>query len=442
MATYTGIDVSNWQGNIDFQRVKQAGIHIVYIKATEGTSYVDPFLKRYYSGAKASALKVGFYHYLTATTAKEAREQAQYFTDTLGKMETDCIFAVDLGNKQGLHDDTFSDLARIFIEELYRLTHISCMVYASTSTAKYDLTQALNEYPLWVAEYGVSEPRPNGKWSSWAGWQYSNTGRVGGITGNVDLDIFREGVLLESKIIPGSGKTRPSHTSRAIYYVVKRGDTLLKIAARFGTTVSSIVRTNLLKNPDDIRVGQILKIYTDQAPSQNGGDRTYIVRRGDTLLKIAARFHTTVAALLAANDIRNRDVIYAGQALRIPSTSNTTDLRANPSDLLEGAYVVQRGDTLCSISRHFDQSHYRIAARNGISPDACIYPGQILKLYASGVKEDAHGFTGGVVIQRCDTLKKIASRYMRSMESIVRYNGIADGRLWEGMVLHLPARQR
>lgn len=452
MAEYRGIDVSNWQGNIDFTKVKEAGIEIVYIKATEGTDYVDPFLKSYYDGAKANGLKVGFYHYLTARTERETREQARYFVDTLGRMETDCIFAVDLGNKKGLNNDSFSELARIFIQELKSLTDIDCMIYASTSTAKYDLARFLSEYPLWVAEYGVSEPRPNGKWLKWAGWQYSNTGRIAGIEGNVDLDIFKDGILLDTRPIPGSGDTRPIHTSRAMYYAVQRGDTLARIAARFGTTVANIARINHISNPNDIRVGQILKIYTTQAPSQRGSDFTYRVKRGDTLFRIAARFHTTVDRLLSANDIPNPNRIFPGQILHIPyepreeasfaatpATEETAPLRANPSQMFDGAYVVQRGDTLGAVSQYFGEPCRQIAMRNGISHEACLYPGQILKIYASAVPEDAGRFTGAVVVQRCDTLKKIAKRYMRSMESIAKANGIVDGKLQEGAILNLPA---
>ena len=76
---YDGIDVSSWQGNIDFSRVKQAGIDIVYIRVSEGTGFVDPYFKQNYENAKANGLKVGFYHYVTARNEKEAKEEANFF---------------------------------------------------------------------------------------------------------------------------------------------------------------------------------------------------------------------------------------------------------------------------------------------------------------------------------------------------------------------------
>ena len=73
---YNGIDVSNWQKNINFTEVKNSGVQIVYIKASEGTTFVDPYLEQNYTNAKANGLKIGFYHYLTATSILGAKRQS------------------------------------------------------------------------------------------------------------------------------------------------------------------------------------------------------------------------------------------------------------------------------------------------------------------------------------------------------------------------------
>ena len=64
MATYRGIDISNWQGSINFSEVKNSGIEIVYIEATEGNFYTDPYLQEFYDGASNNGLLIGFYHFL------------------------------------------------------------------------------------------------------------------------------------------------------------------------------------------------------------------------------------------------------------------------------------------------------------------------------------------------------------------------------------------
>lgn len=69
-ANIQGIDVSNWQGYIDYSAVKSSGIEIVYIKASQGTGYKDPYFEINYQNAKDNGLKVGFYHFLTAMNTR------------------------------------------------------------------------------------------------------------------------------------------------------------------------------------------------------------------------------------------------------------------------------------------------------------------------------------------------------------------------------------
>ena len=80
---YQGIDVSGYQRNIDFKKVKEDGIDIVYIKASEGSNYIDSHFERNYEQAKKYGLKIGFYHYVTARTEAEARRQAQFFVSVI-----------------------------------------------------------------------------------------------------------------------------------------------------------------------------------------------------------------------------------------------------------------------------------------------------------------------------------------------------------------------
>lgn len=80
---YNGIDVSEWQGNIDFGEVARSGIDVVYIRASEGRGYVDPYFRENYEKAKANGLRIGFYHFLTATNVAEAKEEAEFFVSNI-----------------------------------------------------------------------------------------------------------------------------------------------------------------------------------------------------------------------------------------------------------------------------------------------------------------------------------------------------------------------
>ena len=80
---YDGIDVSDWQGYINYSEVKNSGIQIVYIKASQGTSIKDPYFDINYENAKANGLKVGFYHFLEATNTEEAKQEANFFASVI-----------------------------------------------------------------------------------------------------------------------------------------------------------------------------------------------------------------------------------------------------------------------------------------------------------------------------------------------------------------------
>jgi LysM repeat protein len=97
-------------------------------------------------------------------------------------------------------------------------------------------------------------------------------------------------------------------------YVVQRGDTLGAIAKKFGVNIGALAVANHIVNYNSIYVGQTLIIPGAPSPAS----QLYTVQRGDTLAKVAARFGTTVAALQAANNLRNINYIYVGQILRIP----------------------------------------------------------------------------------------------------------------------------
>lgn len=76
---YQGIDVSDWQGYIDYAQVRESGIEVVYIKASQGSNIKDPYFDINYENAKANGLKVGFYHFLTATNTRRGTARSSIF---------------------------------------------------------------------------------------------------------------------------------------------------------------------------------------------------------------------------------------------------------------------------------------------------------------------------------------------------------------------------
>ncbi len=316
-----GIDVSNWQGYINYEEVKNEGIEIVYIKSSQGDNYKDPYFESNYENAKKNGLKVGVYHYLTARNEEEATNQAKFFASIISEKEIDCKLAMDFESFGNLTKEEINNISRTFMSEVERLTNRKLIVYSDLFNA-INTFELADEYPLWLAYYGNYEEIENVKtnWEFWQGQQFEDMGKISGISGNVDRDIFTQEIFLEdnSKIQKTEGK-KEDNVSERITYIVKPGDTLWGLSRQFDVTIDEIARLNNIRNPNLIFVGERLEIITNTNFNQTGaaGKDLYTVRPGDTLSELAIRFDTTVESIVQLNDIRNPNLIFVGQRLRI-----------------------------------------------------------------------------------------------------------------------------
>ncbi len=220
----------------------------------------------------------------------------------------------------------------------------------------------------------MEKPAPNGKWDVWAGFQFTDIGRINGINGNVDRDIFTD-LLLENEAAPRIPDGTPHENGAEILYTVRRGDTLWKLARRYGTTVAEIVGINKIVNPDLIYAGEVLKIIPGQTADGVSPAQTVTVQRGDTLWAIARRYGTTVSVIADLNKIQNPDLIYPGQVLKI---TPGTGAGGSAGDTVR--YTVRRGDTLWAIARRYGTTVSAIADLNNIQNPDLIYPGQVLRI--------------------------------------------------------------
>jgi GH25 family lysozyme M1 (1,4-beta-N-acetylmuramidase) len=193
-----GIDVSNHQGAIDFRAVKDSGIEIVYMKATEGATYKDPWLHTNYGGAKVNGLKVGFYHFFRAKDEAHAKAQAKFFAECIAGLEADCRHALDIETAEGKDPATLSYLAKVFLEEVKNLTGKEVVLYTYTHFAQNSLDSSLSGYPLWIAQYGAYAPANSDIWNDWIGFQYTNSGSVAGVNGRVDMNEFTPEIYIKS----------------------------------------------------------------------------------------------------------------------------------------------------------------------------------------------------------------------------------------------------
>lgn len=311
---YSGIDVSEWQGDIDFKKVKQDGIEIVYIRAGQGFSYEDEKFERNYQEAKRNDLKVGVYHYVTARNEEEARKQARFFVSLISGKKIDCKLAMDFEYFPDLSKKQINKISLAFLKEVENISGKKAIVYSDAYNASNTFEGEVTNYPLWIAQYGVEKPQNNGNWKNWEGFQYTDKGKVKGISGRTDKDKYTENILLDDKTeIPTVEK--PEHnTENIIIYRIKRGDTLSGLAIKYHTTVRDLVYVNQIKNPNLIYTGERIIISQNRI---NDSQKTYKVKWGDTLSEIAQKYHTTVSHLVELNKIKNKNLIYAGEMILI-----------------------------------------------------------------------------------------------------------------------------
>ena len=220
----------------------------------------------------------------------------------------------------------------------------------------------------------------NSAWNTYIGIQYTSSGRVPGISGNVDRDRFSKEILMED-LGPSDNSSGDGNDKQTINYIVKKGDTLSEIALRYGTTVSEIARLSGISNVNLIYPGQVLKINVNSISGQNSNTGiassqviSYTIKRGDTLWGISRKYGVSVQNIVSWNNIKNPNLIYAGNKLilyvNVTSITNSGNIR----------YIVQRGDTLSKIALRYKTTVSRLVQINGIRNPNLIYTGQILKI--------------------------------------------------------------
>jgi GH25 family lysozyme M1 (1,4-beta-N-acetylmuramidase) len=173
--------------------VKCDGVEIVYIKATEGSTYIDGYLDTNYANAHYIGLKTGFYHFLVGTSSPET--QATNFYNAISDKTNDLIPMLDIEtNFDGLMDYVLK-----FIDKFKELSNMPIGIYTYTGFMD-NLDNRIASYPLWEANYN-NDPwnLSDNFFTDRVGHQYTETGKIDGIDTKCDANEFNEGVLTNSK---------------------------------------------------------------------------------------------------------------------------------------------------------------------------------------------------------------------------------------------------
>ena len=192
-----GIDVSHYQGSIDWGAVKSSGVQFAYIKATEGTSVTDSAFAANYTGAYDAGVVRGAYHFARPGSSSGAA-QANYFAAHGGAWSADNLTlpgALDLevSGCDGLSASAMVSWIKDFTATYKADTGRDAVLYTTASwwsSCTGGSTAFGSTNPMWVAHWGVSSPSVPTGWGTYTFWQYADDGSVSGISGAVDTDVF------------------------------------------------------------------------------------------------------------------------------------------------------------------------------------------------------------------------------------------------------------
>ena len=210
-----GIDVSRWQGSIDWSRVASAGIKFVMVRlgygSPDGTACkLDPLYTQNVEGALSAGIAVGCYFYSYAQSVAGAQREAEFTLNQLARYRGRILYPIALdiedSSQPVLGKQTLTQMVAVYCSVLEEAGYYS-MFYSSANWARNYLDMAaLARYDFWLAQW-ASAPTYSGH--SYNMWQHSNVGRVAGISGNVDLDtafLDFEAVIKQKKL---NGYTGP-----------------------------------------------------------------------------------------------------------------------------------------------------------------------------------------------------------------------------------------
>ncbi|GIN96132.1 hypothetical protein J6TS1_20020 [Siminovitchia terrae] len=304
-------DLSHHQGTIDWSKARQE-LTFAILRVQDGSRVIDRQYKNYVAGAKQYGVPFGNYAFCRFVSVNDARVEARDFWSRGDKSAEFWIADVEV--------KTMGDMcagAQAFIDELRRLGAKKVGLYVGHHVYKQFQADKIKADFVWIPRYGGPEPS-----YSCDLWQYTETGRLAGVAGNVDLNRLTGSKSLAYFI--GGKETKPSAANKkpaSNTHTVKAGDTLSAIAKKYKTTVAELVKINGIKNPDLIQVGQKIKLsgYAPAAPAKASTQKAvyHMVKRGDTVSGLAVKFKVTQAQIKSWNNLKDINKINVGQKLRV-----------------------------------------------------------------------------------------------------------------------------
>lgn len=197
--TITGIDVSRYQGRVDWEKVKKMRsgklkVNFVFIKCTEGLNYEDPYCERNQKQCKKQDIAFGGYHYFLPTV--DATKQADFFLSKYNPKKGNLPPVADIESTGNLNRETVRKNLKTFLKRIEQKTGVKPIIYSYHNFYLNYLSDGFEEYSIWLAHYGPGNPHGQ----PWTFWQFSEQSTISGIKHNVDLNVFKGDSLAFEKI--------------------------------------------------------------------------------------------------------------------------------------------------------------------------------------------------------------------------------------------------
>ena len=276
----------------------------------------------------------GAYHFFRANV--DPKQQAKKFIDYVRTMNDDGELppVLDLETNDGQPKNKIISRAKVWLDEVENAFGRKPIIYSGQYFLQDYFSEAnglppswAKDYPLWLAQYpnnyidGSSKPFLPRGWGEWTFWQYSEKGRVSGITSSTDMNVFNGSWEDLQKFAGGQVVVEPPPATTPVKHTIVAGDTFETIAAKYGMTINELVNVN----PQLLKIGDQLTVWNKDSGS--GGDPApdpkpqikHTVRPGETLFAISQKYGTTIDAIVQANNIANPNLIDVGQVLIIPA---------------------------------------------------------------------------------------------------------------------------
>ncbi|APR87771.1 Integrin-like repeats domain fused to lysozyme, LYCV glycosyl hydrolase [Minicystis rosea] len=258
-ATVEGIDVSSWQGNIDWSAVRGSGREFAFIRVSDGANYFDSKFDKNWSEARAVGMARGVYQFFRP--GQDPIAQANLVLQHLGSDLGELPIVVDVEVSDGVGPATLNARLGQWISRIKQATGRTPMIYTSPGLwPSLSGSSQFADVKLWVAHWGASCPTLPTPWSNFSVWQYADNGHVPGISGNVDLDRFN-GTLADLKAHATSSAPRGdlfgvkmsgTGTGGTEVHVLSRDSGYKQFTVHTGTALASVKPTSFAFGLGDV----------------------------------------------------------------------------------------------------------------------------------------------------------------------------------------------